>query len=154
VKKTEGCPTLEQTSEAVPPGGSRYIVDEASGMRSEELRCAKHGCWYLRTYIKTLAVWTGRCEQCGAEEEQELQARALLEKRKGELRAKVEDLLPNYEAQVREQTEKDVAAYTASIRPDFEAEVRRRLWEQLHGQIETEELAKLVAELKSAKGAN
>ena len=130
------------------------FVDEATGMRFEESRCVKHGCGYLRTHIPGLDVWTGQCDQCKADEALELQARALLEKRQGKLRAKVEALLPRYETQVQEQTEKDVAAYTASIRPDFEAEVRRRLWDQLHGQMEAEELGKIVGEMKATKGAS
>lgn len=143
---------MDTQPEAASETSAPVIVEGPSGLRVEGARCSVHGVWYTRTYIALLNTWSGKCPECKRDEQFEAQARELLSRRAGEIRVKVESLLPDYEAQVQEQAEAEAQAYLKEVKPQLLADVRARLWEQLESQIESEMVGGIAAELK-AKGA-
>ena len=140
--------SLEAHSPSPASPVAKRLAHDAVGMDSEIATCPLHGIPYARLYVRSSDFWTGQCAECKADADIGRQAGELLAGRLGEIRTKVEALLPDYEGQVQAQVKTEVEAYAASVRPQFEADVRKRLWDQLQGQIEAELLAEIIRQLK------
>jgi hypothetical protein len=130
-------------------------------MESRLTTCTAHRIEYpqiLFSRDSSQEVWAGNCEKCSAEEKLLSRARQLAEENKSEAYRRAQAQMDQREAQIAKQTQKEIDAYLKDVRAEamsrrseWEADVRRRMWEQLILDAESEMTAEFLEELRKAR---
>ena len=106
-----------------------------TGWGREEKYCEAHGLVYDTFSPPRSGISVGRCKECEADKRLDEEARAALEQRRDEVRAKVHELAPLHEDAVKAQVDAELESYLAGHAVDarqfLEGEVRDRLHTQL-----------------------
>jgi hypothetical protein len=130
-------------------------------MESRLTTCTVHRIEYPQILFSRIAsqeIWAGKCEKCSAEENLLSRARQLAEENKGEAYRRAQAQMDQREAQIAKQAQKEIEAYVKDVRAEamdrrseWEADMRRRMWEQLILDAESEMTAEFLEQLKGGR---
>lgn len=139
-------------------------VTEA-GTATRMTRCEKHNFNFPQVSFPAIPgaqdrLWVGGCERCNKDAETLSKARQLAEESKSEIFRRAQTQMQQCEAsgEIATSTDLEIEEYfekvrseVAGSRSEWEADVRRRIWEQLILDAESEVTAEFVEQLKGAK---
>jgi CRISPR/Cas system-associated endonuclease Cas1 len=130
-------------------------------MESRLTTCTEHRIEYPQILFSRTAgqeIWAGKCEKCSAEEKLLSQARQLAQENMAEVNRRAQAQMDQREAQIAKQTQKEIDAYLKDVRAEamdrrseWEADVRRRMWEQFILDAELEMTAEFLDQLKGGR---
>jgi hypothetical protein len=130
----------------------------ATATESRLMTCQKHSIQYPEILFSRALEperWVGKCERCSAEESLLSRAQQLAEENKAEVFRRAQEQMELCGHEIRERTDAEIESYlnemrteVADRRSEWEADVRRRIWEQLLLNVESEMTSEFVEQLR------